>query len=82
MRLAVENNVSYNQPTLAQLMISHPNDSGLVMNQVTRLYTPAYFVRSIKVTYAGQPASAPKSISRSARIRTSGSISYPPATGS
>jgi sulfur-oxidizing protein SoxY len=55
MRLAVDGNVSYNQPALAQLMISHPNDSGLVMDQLTRHYTPAYFVRSIKVTYAGRP---------------------------
>jgi len=55
MRLAVEGDVSYNQPVLAQLMISHPNDSGLVMDQLTRLFTPAYFVRSINVTYAGKP---------------------------
>jgi sulfur-oxidizing protein SoxY len=55
MRLSVESDVSYNKPALAQLMISHPNDSGLVMDQVTRLYAPAYFVRSIKVTYAGRP---------------------------
>jgi sulfur-oxidizing protein SoxY len=55
MRLAVEDNVSWNRPALAQLMISHPNDSGLVMDQVTRHYTPAYFVRSITVTYAGRP---------------------------
>lgn len=55
MRLAVDGNVSYNQPALAQLMISHPNDSGLVMDQLTRHYTPAYFVRSIRVTYAGRP---------------------------
>jgi sulfur-oxidizing protein SoxY len=55
MRLAVDGNVSYNQPARAQLMISHPNDSGLVMDQVTRHYTPAYFVRLIKVTYAGKP---------------------------
>jgi len=55
MRLAVDGNVSYNQPALAQLMIGHPNDSGLVMDQLTRHYTPAYFVRLIKVTYAGKP---------------------------
>ena len=55
MRLAVDGNVSHNQPALAQLMISHPNDSGLVMDQLTRHYTPAYFVRSIRVTYAGRP---------------------------
>jgi sulfur-oxidizing protein SoxY len=55
MRLAVDGDVSYNQPALARLMISHPNDSGLVMDQVTRHYAPAYFVRAIKVTYAGKP---------------------------
>ena len=55
MRLAVDGNVSYNQPVLAQLMISHPNDSGLVMDQLTRHYTPAYFVRAIRVSYAGKP---------------------------
>jgi sulfur-oxidizing protein SoxY len=55
MRLVVDDNVRWNRPALAQLMISHPNDSGLAMDQVTRLYTPAYYVRSIKVTYAGRP---------------------------
>lgn len=43
------------KPALAQLMISHPNNSGLVMDQLTRMYTPAYFVRRIQVSYAGQP---------------------------
>ena len=55
MRLAVETGGAYDEPALAQLMISHPNDSGLAMDQVTRLYTPAYFVRSVKVTYADKP---------------------------
>lgn len=55
MRLSVDGDGAYNQPARAQLMISHPNDSGLAMDQVTRLYTPAYFVRSVKVTYAGKP---------------------------
>ncbi len=43
------------QPTLAQLMISHPNNSGLAMDQVSRLFTPAHFVRQLEVTYAGKP---------------------------
>lgn len=33
----------------AQLMIRHPNYSGLQMNQLTRLYIPAHFVREIEV---------------------------------
>lgn len=37
----------------AQLMIRHPNFNGMQMNQVTHLYTPAMFIRSIDVSYDG-----------------------------
>ena len=33
----------------AQLMIRHPNYSGMQMDQLTRLYTPAQFVSTIKL---------------------------------
>jgi sulfur-oxidizing protein SoxY len=33
----------------AQIMIRHPNNSGLQMDQVTRFYIPAFFVQSLKV---------------------------------
>ena len=33
----------------AQLMIRHPNFSGMQMDQVTRLYVPAHFVKSVRV---------------------------------
>ncbi len=33
----------------AQIMIRHPNNSGLQMDQITRLYTPAFFVRDLAV---------------------------------
>jgi sulfur-oxidizing protein SoxY len=33
----------------AQIMIRHPNNSGLQMDQLTRLYVPAYFVQSVKI---------------------------------
>jgi sulfur-oxidizing protein SoxY len=33
----------------AQIMLRHPNNSGLQMDQVTRLYVPAYFVRELKI---------------------------------
>jgi sulfur-oxidizing protein SoxY len=36
-------------PREAQIMIRHPNNSGLQMDQVTRLYTPAFFVQALKV---------------------------------
>ncbi len=33
----------------AQLLIRHPNYSGMQMNQVTRLYVPAHFVSSVHI---------------------------------
>jgi sulfur-oxidizing protein SoxY len=33
----------------AQLLIRHPNYSGMQMDQVTRLYVPAHFVKSVRV---------------------------------
>ncbi len=41
-------------PVLTQLRVSHPNITGLQMDQLTRLYTPAHFIRKIEVTYNGQ----------------------------
>ncbi len=38
----------------AQLMIKHPNNSGLQFDQISRFYIPANYVRSIKVTYNGE----------------------------
>jgi sulfur-oxidizing protein SoxY len=58
MRLAVDGDGAYGEAVGAQLMVSHPNHSGLAMDQITRLYTPAYFVRSVKVSYAGKPVLA------------------------
>lgn len=55
MRLRVEDAPASGKPALAQLMISHPNDSGLAMDQVTRTYARPHFVRSVDVRYGGKP---------------------------
>jgi sulfur-oxidizing protein SoxY len=55
MRLRVDGEVTRNRPVLAQLMVSHPNNSGLAMDQSTRQYTPAHFVRKLDISYAGKP---------------------------
>ena len=55
LRLRLGASVVPGQPTLANLMIQHPNSSGLAKDQVTQLYIPAYFVRTISVTYGSQP---------------------------
>lgn len=39
----------------AQLAISHPNVSGLAIDQLTRLAPPPHFVRGIEADFAGQP---------------------------
>jgi sulfur-oxidizing protein SoxY len=55
MRLRVDDTLVAGQPALAQLMISHPNDSGLAMDQLTRNYALPHFVRKVDVRYAGKP---------------------------
>ena len=34
----------------AQIMIGHPNNSGLQMNQVTQLYIPAFFINELRLS--------------------------------
>lgn len=55
MRLRVDGPVVPGKPALAQLMISHPNVSGLAIDQLTRLAPAPVFVRKVVVTYAGKP---------------------------
>ena len=52
LKLRLDASVAAGEPTLAQLMIQHPNSSGLAKDQMTQLYIPAYYVRTINVTYA------------------------------
>jgi sulfur-oxidizing protein SoxY len=42
-------------PVEAHLLVSHPNSSGMQMDQVTRNYVPANFIREMKVIYNGEP---------------------------
>jgi sulfur-oxidizing protein SoxY len=41
-------------PREAQIMIRHPNNSGLQRDQVTLLYIPAYFVRELRIWQGDQ----------------------------
>ncbi|SAK94786.1 sulfur oxidation protein SoxY [Caballeronia hypogeia] len=54
-RLQAEGQAVTGKPELAQLMVRHPNRTGMAMNQVTRNYATAYFVRKVEVTYADKP---------------------------
>ena len=55
MRMRVEGNLAGPEPVQAQLQINHPNHSGLAMDQLSRQFTPAHYVRKVDVTYAGKP---------------------------
>lgn len=50
--LKVASEVRMDQPVTADVTVVHPNDTGFELNQVTVMYIPPHFVRSIKVTYA------------------------------
>jgi len=41
-------------PTTADLTVLHPNDTGFELNNVTVMYIPSFFVRTIAVSYAGR----------------------------
>jgi sulfur-oxidizing protein SoxY len=43
------------QSRQVQMMLRHPNHTGLQMNQLTRLYTPAHYVKQITVDYDRRP---------------------------
>jgi sulfur-oxidizing protein SoxY len=48
-QLAPAVEASASTPREAQIMIRHPNNSGLQMDQVTHLYVPAFFIDDLKI---------------------------------
>jgi sulfur-oxidizing protein SoxY len=55
MKFRIDGDRQGSEPVLAQLMIDHPNHSGMAMDQATRQYTPAHYVRKVDVTLGGKP---------------------------
>jgi sulfur-oxidizing protein SoxY len=51
MKFRLSEDASPGELLLAQLLIKHPNNSGLQFDQISRQFIPADFVRSIEVTY-------------------------------
>jgi len=47
--------VQTGQPTLAQLMISHPNITGMQMDQMTRFIRKSNFIDQLKISFNGKP---------------------------
>jgi sulfur-oxidizing protein SoxY len=54
MKLTVAERLRPDVPAKVKLLISHPNNSGLQIDQVTRNYIPADFMQTLDVTYNGQ----------------------------
>lgn len=48
------------QPNLAQLLISHPNITGLQMNQISRMVQPAHYVEEVKLSFNDKPVMTAK----------------------
>jgi len=72
MKLRLTGDAIDGKPMLAQLMVSHPNVSGLSMDQLSRTYAPPHFVRHIEVSYGDKKvleASVDFSISENPNFR-------------
>ena len=54
MSLQISGDPAGTAPLVAQLNISHPNHSGLAMDQLTRQFTPAHYVRKVEVAQGGE----------------------------
>lgn len=55
MKFRLDGDVKVGEPNSVQLMISHPNITGMQMDQVTRFVKRAHFVKQIKVSFNGKP---------------------------
>ena len=43
------------EPSRVQLLVSHPNSTGMQMDQLTRHYLPAHFIKRIQIFYQDRP---------------------------
>lgn len=55
MKFRLDEGVKPGEPTMAQLLISHPNITGMQMDQVTRFIKKSHFVDQLKVTFNDKP---------------------------
>jgi sulfur-oxidizing protein SoxY len=55
MKLLLPDEPRVGNPITAQILIKHPNSSGLQFDQVSRQFIPADFVKTIAVSYRGEP---------------------------
>jgi len=54
-KFRLDDGLQVGQPTQAQLMISHPNITGMQMDQMTRFIRKSHFIDQLKVTFNDKP---------------------------
>lgn len=54
-KFRLDDGLQLGQPNQAQLMISHPNLTGMQMDQMTRFIRKSHFIDQLKVTFNGKP---------------------------
>ncbi|WP_372395760.1 quinoprotein dehydrogenase-associated SoxYZ-like carrier [Azospirillum sp. HJ39] len=54
-KVKLADTVTAGSPASAQVMIGHPNNSGLQFDQVSRTYIPAHYIESIVIRSGGRP---------------------------
>lgn len=55
MKLNLPDTIVAGQPVTAQLLISHPNNTGMQYDQLNYYYIPAHYVTTVSVRYNGAP---------------------------
>jgi sulfur-oxidizing protein SoxY len=55
LKLKVPKQAAADKPSKLELLIRHPNFTGMQMDQVTRNYVPADFVQNVSITHDGKP---------------------------
>ena len=55
MKIKLAGDIKAGAPSEAQLFISHPNITGMQMDQVTRFVRKSHFVKQVRVTFDNQP---------------------------
>ena len=55
MKFRLDDGIKTGKPALTQLLISHPNITGMQMDQVTRFVRKSHFVKKVNVTYNDEP---------------------------
>lgn len=58
LKLKVPKEAAAQNPSKLELLIRHPNFTGMQMDQVTRNYVPADFVQNVTITHDGKPVLA------------------------